>query len=96
MESEKIKHRCCFTGHRVLKKDFSDEKVSEVIDKLINNGYKTFLVGMAIGFDTEAFKVLLEIKKDIPLKIIACIPCLNQQARFNLKQKEEYEFSFWR
>ena len=60
--------------------------------ELIKEDYDTFLVGMAIGFDTQAFKVLLEIKKDIPLKIIACIPCLNQQARFNLKQKEEYEF----
>ena len=82
----------CFTGHRILSSLFNKTKLKSRILELISEEYDTFLVGMAIGFDTEAFKVLLEIKKEIPLRIIACIPCLNQQARFNLKQKKEYEF----
>ena len=82
----------CFTGHRILSSSFNKDKLTKKVLELIKEDYDTFLVGMAIGFDTEAFKVLLEIKKNIPLKIIACIPCLNQQERFNKKQKEEYEF----
>ena len=82
----------CFTGHRILSSLFNITRLKSRILELIKEDYDTFLVGMAIGFDTEAFKVLLELKKEIPLKIIACIPCLNQQERFNRKQKEEYEF----
>jgi uncharacterized phage-like protein YoqJ len=45
---------------------------------------------MAIGFDMECFKALLEFKKAIDIRIIACIPCLNQDERFSRSQKEEY------
>ena len=81
---------CCFTGHRVLKRDFSDEKVSEVIDKLIKNGYKTFLVGMAIGFDLKVFEIL-QTKKKFNIDVIACVPCKNQDKLWTCKQKEQYK-----
>ena len=83
---------CCFTGHRVLKRDFSDEKVSEVIDKLINNGYKTFLVGMAIGFDLKVFEIL-QTKKKFNIDVIACVPCKEQDKLWNSKQKEQYKIA---
>ena len=82
----------CLTGHRILSKDFSKYKLESKIKQLLLDGYDTFLVGMAIGFDSEGFKVLLKLKEEYPLKIIACIPCLNQSEKFNLKQKKEYEF----
>ena len=81
-----------FSGHRVLGKDFDLDRVKSSVLGLIKDGYDTFLVGMAIGFDTECFKVLLDLKKEFSIKIIACIPCLNQAERFNCKQKEEYEY----
>lgn len=81
-----------FSGHRILGQDFDLERVKSSILRLIKDGYDTFLVGMAIGFDTACFKVLLDLKKEFPIKIIACIPCLNQSERFNYKQKEEYEY----
>ncbi|MDY6367632.1 MAG: SLOG family protein [Clostridia bacterium] len=81
---------CCFTGHRILYKDFNKRKVEKIIKDLINKNYDTFLVGMAIGFDTECAKILIELKKEYNIKIIACIPCKNQSARFNKAQKEEY------
>lgn len=79
-----------FTGHRILGKDFNRDKLYAEIKRLVNADYDTFLVGMAIGFDTECFKALLEFRKVMNIKIIACIPCLNQAERFNPKQKEEY------
>lgn len=81
---------CAFTGHRTLYPDFDREKVSEVIDSLINNGFDTFLVGMAVGFDTECFKILLKKREEKYIKIVACIPCENQSERFNFNQKKEY------
>lgn len=82
---------CAFTGHRILYEDFSKEKTKEVIEKLIEGGYDTFLVGMALGFDTECFKILEEIRKEKQIKIIACIPCECQAERFSLKNKSEWE-----
>lgn len=83
------KTTCCFTGHRVLKKDFNYEKLDETIESLIKKGYRTFLVGMAIGFDIECAKILLN-KRKYNIDIVACIPCREQQKYFNKKQKEEY------
>ncbi|MBE5743310.1 MAG: DUF1273 domain-containing protein [Clostridiales bacterium] len=80
---------CCFTGHRVLKKDFDDESLSIIIDKLIKNGYKTFLVGMAIGFDLKVFEIL-QTKKKYNIDVIACVPCKDQDKFYNAKQKEQY------
>ncbi len=81
---------CCFTGHRVLKKDFDDQVVSNIIDKLIENGYRTFLVGMAIGFDLKVFEIL-QTKKKFNIDVIACVPCVGQDKFFNKNQKEQYK-----
>ena len=81
---------CCFTGHRVLKKDFDDRVVSDIIDKLIENGYRTFLVGMAIGFDLKVFDIL-QTKKKFNIDVIACVPCKNQDKFFNKTQKGQYK-----
>lgn len=80
---------CCFTGHRVLKRDFNVENLEKVIEKVIKNGYKTFLVGMALGFDTVVFETLLKFKNR-NIDIIACVPCKNQYEYFNKNQTETY------
>ena len=85
-----ISTTCCFSGHRVLKKDFNVEKLNEIVDKLINNGYRTFLVGMAWGFDLKVFEVLLT-KKNSNIDIIACVPCKEQSTYFKKEEKQKYE-----
>lgn len=82
---------CAFTGHRVLGLDYNKAKLEKVIKNLIDGGFNTFLVGMAVGFDTECFKILEKLRKIENIKIIACIPCEHQDYKFNLKQKEEYQ-----
>ena len=79
------------TGHRVLRADFDKNKVKEVFLERIRLGYDTFLIGMAVGFDTVCFQILEEIRKLLPIKIIACIPCLHQDQKFSFTQKREYE-----
>ncbi|MBO4252010.1 MAG: DUF1273 family protein [Clostridia bacterium] len=82
---------CAFSGHRILKEDYNKAELDRVIKKLIEGGYNTFLVGMALGFDTECFKLLEIYRKKYPIKIIACIPCETQAYKFTEKQKEQYE-----
>lgn len=85
------KARCCaVTGHRALNKNFNKEGLKEVFYKLIDGGYDTFLVGMALGFDTLCFNLLEQIRKEKSIKIIACIPCESQAERFTKSQAEEY------
>ncbi|MBE5734034.1 MAG: DUF1273 family protein [Clostridiales bacterium] len=79
------------TGHRVIYPDFDREKVEKLFNDLILKGFDTFLVGMALGFDTECFHILEKIRKEKQIKIIACIPCKTQSQKFTFKQKEEYD-----
>lgn len=80
-----------FTGHRVLKDNFDRKKVKDLLIKFIENGFINFFVGMALGFDTEVCKLLIDLRKKYDIKVIACIPCLNQAERFSKEQKREYE-----
>lgn len=79
------------TGHRVLLEDFDEIKLKKVFLELLLDGYDTFLIGMALGFDTVCFKVLEKLKKDNKINIIACIPCSTQSSKFSIKQKREYD-----
>lgn len=82
---------CAITGHRKIYGQLNRENLKKSFIELIENGYNTFLNGMAIGFDSICFRILLELKEKYPIKIIACIPCENQAERFNNIQKKEYE-----
>ena len=83
---------CAFSGHRLLSGGFSLDELKKAVYKAINDGFDTFLCGMALGFDTVAFSVLEEVKLEgHPIKIIACIPCDSQSLYFKKKQKEEYD-----
>lgn len=82
---------CVFTGHRDLGADFSKRVLKKKIKYFLDKGVRTFYNGFALGFDTEALKVLYPFKKKYPdIKIVACIPCLEQDKMFNEKQKKEY------
>lgn len=88
IEKEKT---CALTGHRVLENDIDNQMIKEIFYKLIDSGIENFLCGMAIGFDSLCFNILREIKKEKNIKIIACIPCFDQDRSFNFKQKQEYK-----
>lgn len=80
------------TGHRILSSDFDPKKLEKLFRDLYNDGYDTFLIGMALGFDTACFKAAEEMKKECPsIKIVACIPCPKQADRYTDSQKNEYE-----
>lgn len=82
---------CAFTGHRNLGRDYSRSELERIIKGLIGGGFDTFMVGMAVGFDTECFKILEKFRKTENIKIIACIPCIGQDYKFSETQKAEYK-----
>lgn len=84
---------CCFTGHRPqsLPWKFNEqderclkmkERLRNEIIKAIKNGYKTFISGMALGFDMICAEIVLELKKHIHL--------LNLLGQFHVKLRINY------
>ena len=73
---------CCFTGHRSLPADRLDdirETTRHVVRVLIHAGFRVFLCGGALGFDTLAEKVVLEMKEAEPeIKLLLALPCRDQ------------------
>lgn len=89
MEENLILKSVAITGHREA--DGLDEKKLEGVFKLlVKKGYTRFFVGMALGFDTVCFKILEKIREKENIKIIACIPCKDQDKYFTDEQKEDY------
>lgn len=86
-----LKTTVSFTGHRVLRNDFNVDNLKEVINNLLIKGFRTFLVGMAMGFDLKCAEVLLEKKKEFNIDVIACIPCKNQDKFFKNEEKDRYQ-----
>ena len=55
----------CFTGHRtipLLKKWKIEKKLKEALEALIEEGYCYFGAGGALGFDTIAAQMVLNLK----------------------------------
>ncbi len=87
-ENEKI---CAFTGHRVLEEDFSPLALQEEIDRQLKAGVRVFLNGVAMGFDLIAAELVLSRLHEYPdIRLIACIPCDNQDKRYSPEDKIRY------
>lgn len=85
----------CFSGHRIVpfaKQNEIMRLLRNEITKSYNEGYRCFYCGMAIGFDLLAAKATLSLKTELPqIKIIAVLPCREQNEKWNEKNKVEYE-----
>ncbi|HBF86750.1 MAG TPA: hypothetical protein DDW54_03630 [Clostridiales bacterium] len=82
---------CAVTGHRTLKENFDRKKLDGKFTEIIEKEYKYFLVGMALGFDTECFLSLERLRKKFTdIKIVAVIPCVDQAAKFPPEERKEY------
>ncbi len=99
---ELSKSTCCFTGHRPQSLpwgfDEEDERCVKMkeqlrgeIVKAIENGYTTFISGMALGFDIIAAEMVLELKGKYPnIKLIGALPCKTQDKFWKEKDKQRY------
>lgn len=79
IEEEKRLHRVCFTGHRPEKLTRSERLIKRDLEKeikrAINDGFTTFITGMARGTDIWAAEIVLELKeKGKDIKLICASP----------------------
>lgn len=92
----------CFTGHRSQKLPWGfneedgrcqkmKEKLRSEIVNAIERGYKTFICGMAIGFDMICAETVLSLKeKYLDIKLIGALPCRNQDCKWAIKDRQRY------
>ncbi|MBQ4353452.1 MAG: DUF1273 family protein [Clostridia bacterium] len=72
---------CCFTGHRKIPADREKEVVlalSRTVRILAVNGYRWFVCGGAIGFDTLAAEAVLKWREKAKIRLFLALPCLDQ------------------
>lgn len=92
---------CCFTGHRPhnlgygensIQCDELKSKLEELIRKLIEEeGVTHFISGVALGVDTYAANIVLELKSEYSDITLECaIPWENQAAKWNERDREIY------
>ena len=95
---------CCFTGYRPSKFPFLldgknreyidfENKLTETVFSLAENGCNTFYSGMAMGFDIIAAETVLLAKrafKKVPIKLICAVPFIEQSNPFTDDWKKRY------
>ena len=90
-----IETTCAFTGHREILDSIDFDFFETCVQDLIDRGYDTFLCGMARGFDLLAGEIVVKLKATNPhIKLIACVPCPNQDRYFSLEEKQKYDKVF--
>ena len=93
---------CCFSGHRPTKlpwiQNEDDEKcialkaeIASRLDGFYAGGYRIFMCGMAIGCDTYFAEEVLKLrKKHGDVRLIAVVPCADQDSHWTKAQRARY------
>ncbi len=87
-------HTVCFTGHRMMDKAdrASGCRLSELLEALYQRGYTDFLCGGALGFDQLAAEHVVHLRNRHPdVRLIFCLPCADQSARWSRVDCRRYE-----
>ncbi len=88
---EKKEKICAFTGHRRLGEDFCYLDLDNAVREALEKGYRIFLNGMATGFDLFAAEAVLSHLEEYPdIRLIACIPCEEQDKYYSQDDKLRY------
>ncbi|MBE6708793.1 MAG: DUF1273 family protein [Ruminococcaceae bacterium] len=77
----------CFTGHRTLPAEEELNGMIGVVDTMIttaySHGYRIFITGGAVGFDTlAACRVIVAQKRLGDIKLRLALPCRNQTEKW--------------
>ena len=94
-EQEKRQHRCCFTGHRPEKLSCPEKDViawleAEIL-KAIDDGFVTFVSGMARGVDIWAAEIVLRLQDEgEPIHLICASPFEGFERSWSNDWKQRY------
>lgn len=85
----------CFTGHRSIPKAEQEavlQRLDAVLERLYSRGYRDFISGGALGFDTLAAEAVLRMKvRCADARLILAIPCVTQSAKWSANDTQRYE-----
>lgn len=78
----------CFTGHRTIPKGQDLQALMGRVDGVIlaayKKGYRTFITGGAVGFDTLAACRVIVLKRKCPdVRLHLALPCRNQTEKWD-------------
>ncbi len=95
-ESNLRKHRCCFTGHRPEKLTRTEDEVRSALETAIrtaiDDGFETFISGMARGVDIWAAEIVLRLRGEgAPLRLIAASPYRGFENTWSTEWKRRYK-----
>jgi len=80
-----------FTGHRTYCGQ-ADDTLRRAVGAAYARGCRTFLSGMAVGFDLAAAEAVLECRAVCPgLRLVAVIPFKGQAVRFSAGDRARFE-----
>ena len=84
----------CFTGHRILsskEQSTLQKTLPEVLTRYYRNGYRAFISGAALGFDTVAAEAVLSLRALFPdIILILALPCPSQADRWRWEDQLRY------
>lgn len=97
-----MKKYVCFTGHRPSHFPFKfneknadfiklKAKIKEKIITLIDEGYTTFVSGMALGADILCAEIVLELRDFFDIKLKCLLPCKKQEKFWSKSDKNKYQ-----
>ena len=94
-EAELRKHRCCFTGHRPEKLHEPEEQIKKELEKAIlqavDDGFVTFISGMARGVDIWAAEIVLRLRESNPaIHLVAASPYRGFESRWSADWQGRY------
>ena len=89
-------HTCCFTGHRNVPVDKQKEitaRTEAKVRELISEGYRCFMVGGAVGYDTLAAELLFRLRdvEHMGIRVTLAYPFDGYTSGWKEEQKATYE-----
>lgn len=97
-----MKTVCAFTGHRPQTLPFHNNEMDprckrlkillrNLIEKQIYDGVTHFISGMALGIDTYAAEIVLDLKQKYPeITLEVALPCETQARYWNEEDRDRY------
>ena len=95
-ETEKRKHRCCFTGNRPEKLQAPEGVVTAALEKEIRqaiaDGFNVFITGMARGVDIWAAEIVLRLQDaGEAVRLICACPYQGFERGWKQSWQERYQ-----
>ena len=79
-----------FTGHRTYRGGAADA-LRRMLEAFYDRGFRTFLSGMAVGFDLAAAEAVLEMgRRRAGVRLVAAVPFRGQENRFSPADRERF------